>query len=393
MTDIKPDEPLRDTFANVGGVAHRLKATAALLMISENTLRNNLAESGIEVKRANSTNPAMPAIRLFDLPTIFKIASWRRSKRLTKQIDAKRPIVIAVDLVKGGVGKSTTAVETAIHLQLSGFRTLLIDLDIQANSTQQMGYEADLDGNDAEAYNLSPLAIVNATFANLVSPMLNRSKVQVDASTIVKYPFGEYGPAVIPADTFFGDLEQDIQKSSGKRELVFTNFFNASINGQVPGLDVSQFDCVLLDCPPTVNFITTNALAAADIVVAPVAMEAFSVKGLSKLISELNALSQVYQHEITRPELIILPTFYSKSISRVERMRQRLSIYRKNIADTYISDCEEFPKATDEYLPLALIKPTSPSVDEYRAFTTALIRKMADIAKSKKQLASVTVAA
>ena len=385
MTEQLSDQPsLRETFARMGEVAHRLKATATLLQVSENTLRNTLAESGIEVKRANSINPGMPAIRIFDLPTIFTIANWRRTKRLTKALDGKRPIIIAVDLVKGGVGKSTTTVEVAIQLQLQGIRTLLVDLDIQANATQQMGYEADLDASDAPAYNLSLNAIVEGTFATMVSPTLNR-KQSADCSSVLKYPFGAFGPALIPADTYFADLEQDIIKSPGKRELVFHNFFTSAARGDVPGFDASQFDCILLDCPPTVNFITTNALAAADIVVAPVKMDSFSVKGLSKLISELNTLSQVYPHEISKPELIILPTFYSRSISRVERMRDRLSVYRQHTADSYISESEEFPSATELYLPLTLLKPSAAPVDEYRVFTAALIKKMAEISKSKQR--------
>ncbi len=86
---------LRDTFAYVSEIEHRLRSTAALLSISENTLRATLSESGIEVRRANQENPNAPAVRLFDLPSIFEIAKWRRTKKQSKTLDGQKPVVIA----------------------------------------------------------------------------------------------------------------------------------------------------------------------------------------------------------------------------------------------------------------------------------------------------------
>ena len=115
---------LRPTYAFVANVEHRLKSAAALLGVSENTLRTTLAESGIEVRRANHDNPSAPAVRLFDLPTIFQIADYRRSKKLTKGPEGKKPIVIAIEIIKGGTGKTTTAAEVAVQLQLQGLKVL-----------------------------------------------------------------------------------------------------------------------------------------------------------------------------------------------------------------------------------------------------------------------------
>ena len=66
----------RDTWAYVNGVEHRLKAAATLLSICENTLRTTLVDSGIPIRRARQHNPIAPAVRLFDLPSIFEIAAW-----------------------------------------------------------------------------------------------------------------------------------------------------------------------------------------------------------------------------------------------------------------------------------------------------------------------------
>jgi len=374
---------LRPTYAYIGVVEHRLKSAAALLGVSENTLRTTLAESGIEVRRANHDNPNAPAVRLFDLPTIFQIAEYRRAKKLTKGPEGKKPIVIAIEIIKGGTGKTTTAAEVAVQLQLQGLKVLGIDIDIQANFTQLMGYEADLTEDEAALYGLTEEAIVNGTFATICGPFIERNGRPVDAKAIIKYPFGSSGPAIIPADTFFSDLEHDISKTGGKRELVFQKFFKESLAGNVPGLNVGDFDVVLFDCPPNISFVATNALASADIVIAPVKMESFSVKGLSRLIGEVHTLKTEYGNEVKDPELVILPTYYSTNLPRVGRMQEKLSQYRANTSPVSISQSEEFPKSTDNYMPLTVIKPTCQPVKEYRMFVDHLIKKINEVSKAR----------
>ena len=374
---------LRPTYAYIGAVEHRLKSAAALLGVSENTLRTTLSESGIEVRRANHDNPNAPAVRLFDLPTIFQIAEYRRAKKLIKGPEGKKPIVIAIEIIKGGTGKTTTAAEVAVQLQLQGLKVLGIDIDIQANFTQLMGYEADLTEDEAALYGLTEEAIVNGTFATICGPFIERNGRPVDAKAIIKYPFGPSGPAIIPADTFFSDLEHDISKTGGKRELVFQKFFKESLAGNVPGLNVGDFDVVLFDCPPNISFVATNALASADIVIAPVKMESFSVKGLSRLIGEVHTLKTEYGNEVKDPELVILPTYYSTNLPRVGRMQEKLSQYRANTSPVSISQSEEFPKSTDNYMPLTVIKPTCQPVKEYRMFVDHLIKKINEVSKAR----------
>ena len=377
-------EPLRSTFAHVDMIEHRLRATAALLSVSENTLRTMLVESGIEVRRANEENPAAPAIRIFDLPNVFKIAEWRRNKKLSKTTDRKKPVVIAIEIIKGGTAKSTSAAEIGVQLQLLGLKTLMLDIDIQANLTQLMGYEADLSADEAGMNNLTQDAIVHGTFATICIPFAERKKLTIDAGTVIKYPFGPSGPAIIPSDTFFGDLERALEKSTA-RELTFKRFFEASMRGEVPGLNVSDFDVIIFDCPPSISLVSTNAIAAADIIVAPVRMESFAVKGLSRLVSEMNALSDAYKGQLRIGEMIVLPTFYSTNVRRIGRMHDKLNTYRENLSPQSIDQSEEFPKSIELYLPLTLTKPTCEAVKQYRVFVDHLVKKIQAINKAKDQ--------
>lgn len=375
----------RSTFAMLDKIEHRLRATANLLGVSENTLKNILEESGIEVRRSNMLNPAAPSIRIFDIPTIFQIAAWR-SQQKNKTSPGEMPTIISVEINKGGVAKSTTAAEVAVQLQLSGRKVLVIDVDSQANLTQLMGYEADLIDEEADENELTQEAIITGTFADICGPFLlddRKKKSKEFSQNIIKHPFGIHGPALIPADAYLSDLEQSIVSCKG-RDLAFKRFFEASAAGQVPGLNITDYDIVLLDCPPSISFISTNAITAADIIIAPVKMDSFSVKGLSKLITEITGLSKCYKTENLNPELIILPTFYSTSIPRVGRMNERLQKYKANNSPCSIRQSEEFPKASELYMPLTLLKPTCEPVKEYRLFTEHLLSKIAAVQTRKK---------
>jgi chromosome partitioning protein len=375
---------MRSTFALQDDVVYRLKAAAALLNISENTLRNHLRDSGLEIQRANKKNPASPAVRLFSIADIFRLAQWRREQELVKRLSSV-PIVIAVDLIKGGVGKSTTAGELGVQLSLLGYRVLMIDLDVQSNLTQLMGYESDLTIDEAAQHDLNEDGIVTGTFATVCTQYMEsksgRGTRMDNVAGLVKRPFGIHGPALIASDTFLGDLEQAFTYAKGNRELVFRNLFKDSAAGQVPGLNVSEFDFVIFDCPPSISFSSTNAIAAADLVIAPIRMDSFAVKGLSRLVSEINGLAE--RSPEVRPQLMILPTHYSTNITRVSRMQQQLQAYKTNLSPTVISSSELFPKTQENYLPLTLQQPTAAPVGEYRLFTEFVLSVTGKLAKKQ----------
>lgn len=368
----------RPTFAQVDALQYRLRAAGALLGVTDNTLRSYADNAGIQVKRASDITPGAPAVRVFDTDVLFRLAQWRRSQNYIKGPNpAAGPIVLTVDVIKGGTGKTTTSVETALHLQLHGLRVLLIDVDVQANATQLMGYEPDLTLDEAPGYGVSSQAIVQETFATVLLPFIesrNRgTSMRSSPTALIKKPFGESGPHLIPADTFLGDIEPALANAKGQRELYIRQLLAASRTGSIPGFNISEYDVIIFDCPPSVSFTSTAALASADFVIAPIRLDAFSVKGLTKLMSEIDGLDNAYH---LRPELIILPTHYAPQLARIGRMQTQLNQYRDLLAPNVISSSEDFPKSLDSYLPLTLLKPTSSAAKEYKLFAEHLLAKI-----------------
>ena len=363
----------RSTYSDTSGLQYRLRAASALLGIAENTTKSYIENSGIHVRRANEADSKAVAVRLFDPDTLFQLAQYRRAKGFVKT-PQKGPYFIAVDIVKGGTGKTTTAVEIALHMQLAGLRVLAIDLDAQANLTQYMGYEADLNKDEIEPMGLSLDAVVGKTFAHVVCPYVGRGTTD-SVGELIKKPFGEHGPHLIPSDANLGDMEYAVSASKGARELLLRKLLAEAAQGKIPGFDISKYDVIVMDCPPNVSMTSTMALASADIIVAPVRLDAFGVKGLGRLVGEINLLEESYGHNV-HPELVILATHFAPQLSRIQRMHQALQAYQKNLAPVSISVSEDFPKSLEHYIPLSLQKPLSQASREYKEFTDYLIKRL-----------------
>ena len=374
----------RKTYADVEGLSFRMRAATSLLGVTDTTLRTYTDTSGLQIPRAETGVP----VRIFSAKNLFELANWRREQGYVKVPPAsdQGPVIITVDIVKGGTGKTTTTVETATHLQLQGLRVLAIDLDVQANLTQAFGYEDDIDITEIESYGISPEAVVTETFGEVVLRFLERKRTGKPMQPLVdliKKPFGPFGPHVICADTYLADLELGIASSTGPRELSIRALFDSATAGEIPGLNLRDYDVVLLDCPPNVSLTSAAALASADLVIAPVRMDAFAIKGLMRLMGEIDSLETSYK---VKPELTILPTYYPPQFNRIGRMQIKLNQYAEMLAGSVVSASEEFPKGLENYLPLAMQRPTCHATEEYQVFARAIHEKILKIsaAKSKK---------
>lgn len=154
---------------------------------------------------------------------------------------------------KGGVGKTTTAINLAACLAEAGERALVIDLDPQANATSGLGMRA----NGTSTYDL----LDGAPLAELAKPTRFENLYLVPSKPELA------GAAVELA-----------QRDGGDRYLAEAL------------KDVEGFDFVLLDCPPSLGALTVNALAAADRVIVPVQTEYYALEGLAQLVQSINMI-------------------------------------------------------------------------------------------------------
>ena len=161
--------------------------------------------------------------------------------------------VIALANQKGGVGKTTTAVNLAACLAKRKQNVLLIDLDPQANATSGLGLEKE-EG------------------ASIYSALLG----EADARTLVK-PTGIKRLHVIPSELDLAGCEVAIARMD--------NYLHCLKNALKPVVSQDEYDIILFDCPPSIGILFMNALYAADSVVIPMQAEYLALEGLSVILS------------------------------------------------------------------------------------------------------------
>jgi chromosome partitioning protein len=192
--------------------------------------------------------------------------------------------VIAVANQKGGVGKTTTSVNLAAGLAYLGKKVLLIDFDPQGNATQGIG--ASRSSFKLSAYDL-----------------LLSDKKASDVVISIQQPPLSLVPSTI--DLAGADLEM-VEYKQGKERL---------LKNKIDPIKDS-YDYIIIDCPPSLGLLNTNALTAADSVIIPVQCEYYALEGLTQLLSTIRLVQRLFN-----PHLIIegvLLTMYD--------MRTRLSI-------------------------------------------------------------------
>lgn len=168
------------------------------------------------------------------------------------------PIVVALANQKGGVGKSTTAINLAAALAFTEFRILLIDLDPQGNATSGLGI-------DRESIETSIYDVL----------LKERSLEDAIEPTSVRNLF------IVPAT---------IDLAGAEIELVSMFSRENRLANAIEELD-QEFDLVLIDSPPSLGLLTVNALTAADEVLIPIQCEYYALEGLSQLLRNVDLVA------------------------------------------------------------------------------------------------------
>lgn len=170
----------------------------------------------------------------------------------------RRARIVAVANQKGGVGKTTTAVNLATAFASRGRRVLMIDLDPQANATTGLGVAQP---SDATSYEL----------------LLGEAEVTGLAITS-----GVSGLFVVPASVDLAAAEIELSPKP-RREFLLADALRGRLD---------SYDEVLIDCPPSLNLLTINALTAADRVLVPLQCEFYALAGLAQLMGTIERVQR-----------------------------------------------------------------------------------------------------
>lgn len=255
---------------------------------------------------------------------------------------SRRARILAVVNQKGGVGKSTTAVNVSAALGDLGQRVLLIDLDPQGNATSGFG----LNKNQRELC-IYDVLLGDAQIESVIEPVA------------VENVF------VVPAT---------IQLAGAEIELVAAMSRETKLKSSIERVR-GDFDVIIIDCPPSLGLLTVNALTAAEGLMIPIQCEYYALEGLSKL---LDSVRLVKTH--LNPDLevfgVVMTMYDSRTRLASQVVEEVQDFFGDKVFETKIPRTVRLSEAPSFGQPVTLYDPTGKGADAYRRLAEEVVQRV-----------------
>lgn len=251
--------------------------------------------------------------------------------------------IISIFNQKGGVGKTTTNINLCSYLAMSGYKVLSIDIDPQGNTTSGLGFD-------------------KSNIETSIYDVMAYEDIEIDDAIVESQLISNY--FIIPSTMELAGAEVELIGKTNRESILKNKIQNMK----------SKFDFIFIDCPPSLGFLTVNALTASDSVLIPIQCEFYALEGVGQLVNTIQLVKKSLNKNL-QVEGVIMSMYDSRTNLSNEVVSEVKKYFKDKVYNTTIPRNVRLAEAPSFGLPIMLYDDKCRGALAYENLTKEFIQR------------------